>query len=167
MADFDFSTALIVEDQRHAYSERRFQALGLLGQRLHMLVFTPSLAAYVSSAFVKPTVARCVVMSRKDKYPDPAMIDDENPEWGDETFSKARPASQVLPEIFPPALARQMLKPRGRPKAEVTKERITIRLSPEVVEAFRATGDDWQTRMDAALKDWLQTHSPASPEHRT
>lgn len=106
-------------------------------------------------------------MSEKDKRPDPEMIDDENPEWTEETFAKARPASEVLPEIFPPALAAQMLKPRGRPKAEVTKERITIRLSPEVVHAFRATGDGWQTRMDAALKDWLQTHSPAPSERRT
>ncbi len=48
---------------------------------------------------------------------------------------------------------------RGSQKAPV-KERITIRLSPEVVEKFRATGDGWQTRMDAALKDWLKKHSP-------
>lgn len=53
-----------------------------------------------------------------------------------------------------------MLK-RGRPPAAVTKERITIRLSPEVVQAFRASGEGWQTRVDAALKDWLKTHSPA------
>jgi uncharacterized protein (DUF4415 family) len=49
----------------------------------------------------------------------------------------------------------------GRPRAEVTKERITIRLSHEVVEQFRASGEGWQTRVDAALKDWLKTHSPA------
>lgn len=55
---------------------------------------------------------------------------------------------------------RPMLR-RGRPPAPVTKERITIRLSPDVVQAFRATGDGWQTRIDAALKDWLKTHSPA------
>jgi len=50
---------------------------------------------------------------------------------------------------------------RGRPLSAVTKERITIRLSPEVVQAFRASGEGWQTRVDAALKDWLKTHSPA------
>ena len=43
----------------------------------------------------------------------------------------------------------------------MTKERITIRLSQEVVEQFRASGDGWQTRMDSALKEWLKTHSPA------
>ncbi|MCE2949215.1 MAG: BrnA antitoxin family protein, partial [bacterium] len=41
------------------------------------------------------------------------------------------------------------------------KERITIRLSPDVVQRFRATGDGWQTRVDAALQDWLKTHKPA------
>jgi len=28
-----------------------------------------------------------------------------------------------------------------------------------VVETFRATGTGWQTRMDAALQDWLKTHA--------
>ncbi len=50
---------------------------------------------------------------------------------------------------------------RGRPPASVTKERITIRLSRDVVERFRASGDGWQTRMDAALKEWLKKHRPA------
>ena len=52
------------------------------------------------------------------------------------------------------------LKPQrlGRPLSEQTKERITIRLSPEVVSAFRATGSSWQTRIDAALKEWLSLH---------
>jgi uncharacterized protein len=33
--------ALIVEDLRKDYGERRFQALGLIGDRLHIMVFTP------------------------------------------------------------------------------------------------------------------------------
>jgi uncharacterized protein (DUF4415 family) len=50
---------------------------------------------------------------------------------------------------------------RGRPLAAVTKERITIRLSQEVVQTFRASGEGWQTRVDSALKDWLKSHTPA------
>lgn len=38
---FDWSTALIVEDTRHDYPERRYQALGLIEEHLCMLVFTP------------------------------------------------------------------------------------------------------------------------------
>lgn len=37
----DWASALVVEDLRKAYSERRFQVLGLIGDQLHMLVFTP------------------------------------------------------------------------------------------------------------------------------
>jgi uncharacterized protein (DUF4415 family) len=89
------------------------------------------------------------------------MLDDDNPEWTAEDFSNARPASEVLPEIFPKAVADVMLK-RGRPRKEVTKAPVNIRLSPDVVEAFRATGRGWQTRVDEALKDWLKSHKPAS-----
>jgi uncharacterized protein (DUF4415 family) len=46
----------------------------------------------------------------------------------------------------------------GRPKAEVTKERITIRLSRDVVTQFRATGVGWQTRMDLALRQYIAEH---------
>ena len=37
----EWSTALIGEDTRKNYGEKRFQALGFIGNRLHMLVFTP------------------------------------------------------------------------------------------------------------------------------
>jgi uncharacterized protein len=39
--DFDWTTALIAEDTRNDYPERRYQALGGIGDVLHMLVFTP------------------------------------------------------------------------------------------------------------------------------
>ena len=39
--EFDWGTALIVEDTRKDYDERRYQALGMIGEYLHMLVFTP------------------------------------------------------------------------------------------------------------------------------
>lgn len=64
-------------------------------------------------------------------------------------------------EALPPALQKTLgMRVRGPQKAP-TRDRITIRLSHDVVERFRATGDGWQTRVDAALKDWLKTHSPA------
>jgi uncharacterized DUF497 family protein len=39
--EFEWASAYIVEDMRKNYPERRFQALGYIGTRLHMLVFTP------------------------------------------------------------------------------------------------------------------------------
>jgi uncharacterized protein len=38
---FEWDTALIVADTRKDYGERRFQAIGLIAERLHVLVFTP------------------------------------------------------------------------------------------------------------------------------
>jgi hypothetical protein len=49
-------------------------------------------------------------------------------------------------------------KTRG-PNRRPTKEQVALRLDPEVIGAFRAGGPGWQTRMNAALKDWLATHS--------
>ncbi|MCJ2057261.1 BrnT family toxin [Methylobacterium sp. J-048] len=40
--DFEFDTAVIRQDTRFPYPERRFQAIGLIGRRTVMLVFTPT-----------------------------------------------------------------------------------------------------------------------------
>lgn len=94
------------------------------------------------------------------KRPNPELLDNDNPQWTAKDVARARLARDVLPELFGAQTANAMRKPRGRPPAEVVKDRITIRLSPDVTAAFRASGDGWQTRIDAALKDWLLTHSP-------
>lgn len=64
-------------------------------------------------------------------------------------------AKQALPDTL-----LKKLNVRG-PQKTPTKERITIRLSPEVVQRFRDTGDGWQARVDSALKEWLKSHKPA------
>lgn len=56
--------------------------------------------------------------------------------------------------------ARRQPGQRG-PGKRPPKVATNIRLSPEVLEAFKATGEGWQTRVDAALKEWLKDHSPA------
>jgi uncharacterized protein (DUF4415 family) len=92
------------------------------------------------------------------KRPNPELIDDDNPEWTDADFARARPALEVLPELFGDKAARAMLKPRGRPAAAVVKERITIRFDADVLAAFRATGKGWQTRVNEAMREWLRSH---------
>jgi len=44
-------------------------------------------------------------------------------------------------------------------KSENKKKLLTVRYTA-VVAAFKATGKGWQTRMNAALRDWLKNHSP-------
>jgi uncharacterized protein (DUF4415 family) len=70
-----------------------------------------------------------------------------------EELAKFRPATEALPQSLI-----KKLGVRGRPKSAVTKERITIRLSREVVETFRATGEGWQTRMDEVLREYVKEH---------
>ena len=87
-------------------------------------------------------------MARK---PDPYLIDDENPEWTEEDFKRARPASEVLPpEVYARLTARRPGQ-RGAQKAP-TKVAVTLRLDPDVVAAFKAGGPGWQTRINQALK---------------
>lgn len=89
-------------------------------------------------------------MGRK---PNPELIDDDNPEWTEEDFARARPASEVLPKLIGAEAAAELLKSkRGRPPKLAPKRPINIRLSPEVLEYFHATGPGWQTRVDEALK---------------
>jgi uncharacterized protein (DUF4415 family) len=92
------------------------------------------------------------------KRPNPELIDDDNPEWTDADFARARPATDVLPGLFGNAAAQAMLKPRGRPAAAVVKERITIRFDADVLAALRATGKGWQTRVNDAMREWVRTH---------
>lgn len=63
-------------------------------------------------------------------------------------------------EVLPPELL-AVLPKRGRPPAKTTKQAVNIRLSPDILAAFRATGRGWQTRLNDALRDWLKEHKPA------
>jgi uncharacterized protein (DUF4415 family) len=68
------------------------------------------------------------------------------PEWTEEMFAEA--------DFY----HGETLIRRGRPRSSAPKEAINIRLSADVLERFRATGQGWQTRIDAALKQWLVEH---------
>ena len=48
---------------------------------------------------------------------------------------------------------------RGRPRGSGTKTQVTLRLDVDVLEKFKASGDGWQTRINDALKSWVQTHA--------
>jgi uncharacterized protein (DUF4415 family) len=87
--------------------------------------------------------------------------DPDSPEWTEDRFARARPAREVLPEIFPPEVVAAMLKPRGRPKSETRKVHLNLRVDADVVEEFRATGPGWQSRMNQVLKEWIKAHPPA------
>jgi uncharacterized protein (DUF4415 family) len=75
-----------------------------------------------------------------------AEADPDNPPLTDADFARMRPAAEVLPKA--------LLRRRGDrgPQKAPTKTLVSIRLSPDVLDYFRAGGDGWQTRIDDALR---------------
>lgn len=67
----------------------------------------------------------------------------DNPKWTKSDFAKARSFDEVFP-----ALAR---KRRGKQKMP-TKKAISLRLDPDVLEAYKADGDGWQSRINSDLR---------------
>jgi uncharacterized protein (DUF4415 family) len=44
------------------------------------------------------------------------------------------------------------IRPRGRPKSETRKAAISLRVDADVLDAFKSTGEGWQTRMNGILR---------------
>jgi uncharacterized protein (DUF4415 family) len=69
----------------------------------------------------------------------------------EDDLARFRPAKQVLtPELYE-ALTKRRAGQRGPGKKPV-KRQITLRLEPDVIEAYKATGPRWQTLMAKAIK---------------
>jgi uncharacterized protein (DUF4415 family) len=85
----------------------------------------------------------------------PEKPDTDNPEWTAGDFQRARPF-QALPDAL-----RKTLQRRGRPPKAAPKVAVSIRLSPDVLAHFKAKGKGWQTRLDAALRQWVKDHKTA------
>ena len=54
---------------------------------------------------------------------------------------------EELPELTEDMLVRAKLKKGGRPLSASPRKSISLRLPPEVIDRWRATGPGWQTRM--------------------
>ena len=61
---------------------------------------------------------------------------------------------------WPEKFARARVR-RGRPPVASPKVSTTIRLSPDVLAHFKAGGRGWQTRINAALREWIRNQEPA------
>ena len=71
--------------------------------------------------------------------------DPDNPEWTAKDFKRAKPFAEMFPAL---AKSRRVRGPQKLP----TKVAVSLRLTREVVERFKADGPGWQVRMDEALK---------------
>lgn len=56
------------------------------------------------------------------------------------------------------AAAKPLLRLGGRPRLENPKVHTGLRLDADVLKVFKAGGRGWQTRINAVLREWIQTH---------
>ena len=73
-------------------------------------------------------------------------LDSDSPEMTAADFKRARPMREVMPEVV-----EAFKRMRGRPKSPAPKQRVSLRLDPKIVAAYRATGPGWQRRIGDAL----------------
>lgn len=88
--------------------------------------------------------------------------DPDAPELTDQQIAGARPFAEVFPQ-----LAETMRRGRGRPKLDRPKEKITLRLSADVLDHFRGAGDGWQSRIDEALRLIARSGGGTQHENRS
>lgn len=86
----------------------------------------------------------------------------DNPELTEDELARLRPASEMPKHIF------EALPKRGpgRPKAEAPKVHVKLRVDPAVVEAYKAGGPGWQTRMHEALVRGVEGKRAPEPASR-
>ncbi|MBS0253919.1 MAG: BrnA antitoxin family protein [Proteobacteria bacterium] len=77
--------------------------------------------------------------------------DDDLPEWTDDQFDRAR--FSIAGKVVRHGMG--TLTRSGRPPSDNPKRQVTLRLDPDVLEKFRATGKGWQSRINAELRKAL------------
>jgi uncharacterized protein (DUF4415 family) len=85
-----------------------------------------------------------------DEMP-PVVFDDDNPEWTEADFARAFRGDQLPPHILAAFGKGKRGRPVGTTKPDAKKS-ITLRLDPDVIAAWRASGPGWQARMNEALR---------------
>jgi uncharacterized protein (DUF4415 family) len=83
----------------------------------------------------------------EDSWTDP----DDAPEWNEDHFRYAQ--LSVGGKVVREAVG--TFSNPGRPPSANPKQQVTLRLDPDVLEKFRATGKGWQSRINAELRKAL------------
>ena len=100
-------------------------------------------------------------MTAKKKNTQSIWIDpDDAPELTDEDFTRGVWA--IGEKVVSREKAQRAIKKatRGRPPGTGQKASTTVRFDNDILDAFKSTGKGWQSRMNAALRDWLKEHRP-------
>lgn len=90
--------------------------------------------------------AQVVVEDEIDLDPDEEL--DPTPEQ----LAQAKPFAEAFPEL----LANMQRRARGRPRVAKPKAQVTLRLNPDVLDYYRATGPGWQGRINDVLVESIR-----------
>jgi uncharacterized protein (DUF4415 family) len=69
----------------------------------------------------------------------------DNPEWTKKDFAKAKRFDEAFPDLA------RTIRRRGKQKAP-TKTPVSLRLDADVVKAYKAAGEGWQSRINGDLR---------------
>ena len=102
----------------------------------------------VSLEEMDEAIAQCAVErfnNTVESFRNPELIDEENSEWTAAMFSEAKTEAELFPHLIKPASSQKVIAP--------------IEYDADIISAFRAAGNNWQVRMNEALREWLQEHA--------
>ena len=77
--------------------------------------------------------------------------EDDAPELGDDFFNSAK--RMVAGKEATQAQFQAAKKKMGRPPVEVKRPSLTMRIDQDVLDALKASGKGWQTRLNALLRE--------------
>ena len=139
-AEFDFSSAITLPTFRN--SEVRWEAFGYLYDRLHLLCYKQ--------------------VDNRSIRVDDLIDEDEVPELMEEDFAQMVPFDELPEELKAPL--RELMAGNVTIRPDPVKMPVSLVLSSDVVDKFTATGEGWESRVDSALRQWLEEH-PLPVEH--
>ena len=122
--------------------------------------------ATTSPTFTAEQIKAAIEAAPEHVYDPDSPYDPNNPNAVADYFKDAVVTHGGGYQMVRAALALKRKPGQRGPGKRAPKEVINIRLSPEVLSAFRATGSGWQTRVDGALRDWLKGHEPETVKVR-
>ncbi len=126
--ELEWDTALAIEDKDSPARS------GVLQDRLHAAVVTTRDEDLRAISFRKANRKEEILYEQTPKRKIPNALTTQNPEWTREDVAKARPA------------------------AEDRKVNQTLRIDPDVLEAYRQWGRGWQTHINEVLRKNMPKH---------
>jgi uncharacterized protein (DUF4415 family) len=118
------------------------------------MAFTSFLVA-MENAMKSENISKKVVFSPEfiAAAPEDPVYDPENPPMAPGEFDNA-----IVSHSYVELKAKLAEYRRRGPQKTPKKQATSIRFDEDVLSALKATGKDWQTRVNDVMREWVETH---------